>query len=86
MALHSNSRPKYLLLRISNFTTSCVVSYLEKLQEKHTLLPNRASYRHVYGHALTPSQCPFPSPPFPSTCLLARRAEGTSQGPQFALL
>lgn len=87
MVLHSNTRPKYLLLKILNFTTSCVVSYLfEKLQEKHAVLAKRTSFRHLGAHALTPSQCPFPSAPFPSTCLLARRAEGTSQEPQLAIL
>lgn len=29
---------------------------------------NRASFRFPWAHALTSSQCFFPSPPFPSTC------------------
>lgn len=82
MALPSSTRPKCLLLKTLNFTTSCVVScLLEKLQKQQLILTGL----HLGTHELMPG---LPLSVFflvPLSQSLARRAEGTSQGSQFAL-
>lgn len=82
MVLPSSTRPKCLLLKTLNFTTSCVVScLLEKLQKHQLTLTGL----HLGTHELMPR---LPLSVFclvPLSQAVARRAKGTSQRSQFAL-
>lgn len=82
MALPSSTRPKCLLLKTLNCTTSCVVScLLEKLQKQRLILTGL----HLGSHELMPWLPPSVFFLVPLSQALARTAEGTSQGSQFAL-